>query len=64
METGGKETTGDLGVDGLIMLLWICWKRVVYRVLVVQPEGKRNLVRTRGRCVDNIRMDLWGQRSV
>ena len=31
---------------------------VVYRVLVGKPEGKRSLVRSRRRCVDNIRMDL------
>jgi len=33
-------------------------ERVVYRVLVGKPEGKRLLGRPRRRCVDNIRMDL------
>jgi len=33
-------------------------ERVVYRVLVGKPEGKRPLGRPRRRCVDNIRMDL------
>jgi len=33
-------------------------ERVVYRVLVGKPEGKRRLGRPRRRCVDNIRMDL------
>ena len=32
--------------------------RVVYRVLVGKPEGKRPLGRPRRRWVDNIRMDL------
>ena len=32
--------------------------RVVYRVLVGKPEGRRSLGRPRRRCVDNIRMDL------
>ena len=31
---------------------------VVYRALVVKPEGKRPLGRPRRRWVDNIRMDL------
>jgi hypothetical protein len=39
-------------------------KRNTYRLLVGKPEGKRLLGRTRGRWVDNIRMDLlelgWG----
>jgi hypothetical protein len=34
------------------------------RILVVNPEGKRPLGRSRGRWVDNIKMDLkvivWG----
>ena len=30
----------------------------MYRVLVVNPEGKRQLGRPRRRWVDNIRMDL------
>jgi len=33
-------------------------ERVVYRVLVGKPEGKRPLGRPRHRWVDNIRMDL------
>ena len=33
-------------------------ERVVYRVLLGKPEGKRLLVRPRRRWVDNIRMDL------
>jgi hypothetical protein len=37
-------------------------ERVVYRVLVGKPEGKRPLGRTRRRWVDNIRMDLQGVR--
>jgi hypothetical protein len=32
--------------------------RVVYRVLVGKPEGKRPLGRPRSRWEDNIRMDL------
>jgi len=32
--------------------------RVVYRVLLVKPEGRRPLERPRRRYVDNIRMDL------
>ena len=32
--------------------------RVVYRVLVGKPEGKRPLGRPRSRLEDNIRMDL------
>jgi len=33
-------------------------ERVVYRVLVGKPEGKRPLGRRGRRCVDNIRMDF------
>ena len=33
-------------------------ERVVYRVLLGKPEGRRPLRRPRRRCVDNIRMDL------
>jgi len=33
-------------------------ERVVYRVLVAKPEGKRPLGRPRLRWVNNIRMDL------
>jgi len=32
--------------------------RGVYRVLVVEPEGKRQLERPRSRRKDNIKMDL------
>ena len=44
--------------DGLGM--WHVWvrRRVVYRVLVGKPEGKRPLGRPRRRWVDNIRMEL------
>jgi hypothetical protein len=33
-------------------------KRIVYRILVGKPEGKRPLGRPRRRWVDNIEMDL------
>jgi predicted CoA-binding protein len=33
-------------------------KRNAYRILVVNPEGKRPLGRSRCRWVDNIKMDL------
>ena len=29
-----RDHWGDLGVDGWIILGWICWERGVYRVLV------------------------------
>jgi len=48
----------DLGVDGWIILGWICEERGVHRVLVGKPEGKNPLGRPRCRWVDNIRMDL------
>jgi hypothetical protein len=39
-------------------------KRNAYRILVGEPEGKRQLGRPRRRWVDNIKMDLreigWG----
>jgi hypothetical protein len=39
-------------------------KRNVYRLLLGKPEGKRPLERPRGRCEDNIKLDLreigWG----
>jgi len=39
-------------------------RKVVYRVLVVKPEGKRPFGRSRHRWEDNIKMDLqevgWG----
>jgi len=37
-------------------------ERGVYRVLVGKPEGKRPLGRPRRRWVDNITMDLLGER--
>jgi len=36
----------------------MCEERVVYRVLVGKPKGKRPLGRHRRRWVDNIRMDI------
>jgi hypothetical protein len=33
-------------------------KRIVYRLLVGKPEGKRPLVRPRRKWTDNIKMDL------
>ena len=53
-----RDHWGDLGVDGWIILGWICEDRQVYRVLVGKPEGKRPLGRPRRRWVDNSRMDL------
>ena len=50
-----------LGVDGWIILGYVCWDMAVYRVFVGKPEGKRPLGRPRRRWVDNIRMDLWGE---
>jgi hypothetical protein len=35
-------------------------KRNAYRILVGNPEGKRQLGRLRRRWVDNIKMDLRG----
>ena len=52
---------GDLGVDGWIILRWICGEREVYRVLG-KPEGRRPLGRPRRRWVDNIR--ILGERGV
>jgi hypothetical protein len=43
--------------------MWHAWERrgyTVYRVLVGKPEGKRLLVRPRGRWEDVISMDLRG----
>ena len=54
----------DLGVNGWIILGFICGKRGVYRVLVGKPEGKSPLGRPRRRWVNNIRIDLWGERGV
>ena len=53
-----RDHWGDLGVDGWIILGWICEESGVYRVLVGKQEGKRPLGRPRRRWVDNIRMDL------
>jgi hypothetical protein len=33
--------------------------RIIYRVFVGRPEGKRPLARPRHRWEDNIKMDLW-----
>jgi hypothetical protein len=38
--------------------MWYAWERDVYKVLMGQPEGKRPLVRARGRWENGIRMDL------
>jgi hypothetical protein len=38
--------------------MWHAWERIVYRVLMVNPEGKRPLERPRRRWEDKIRMDL------
>jgi hypothetical protein len=38
-------------------------KRNVYRLLVGKPEGKRPLGRSRRRWIDNIKMDLFRDRS-
>ena len=54
-----RDHRGDLGVDGWIILVWICGDRAVYRVLVGKLAGKRPLGRPWRRCVDNIRMHLW-----
>jgi len=56
-----RDHWGDLGLDGWIILGWICEERGVYRVFVGKPEGKRPLGRPRRRWVDNNRMDLWGE---
>jgi hypothetical protein len=38
LETGRKETTfRDLGIDGWIILRWVCGERAVYRELVWKP---------------------------
>ena len=39
-------------------------ERGVYRILVGKLEGKRPLGRPRRRCVENIRIDPWGEGSV
>jgi hypothetical protein len=38
--------------------MWHAWGRVVYRVSVGRPEGKRPLRRPRRKWKDNIKMDL------
>ena len=48
----------DLGLDGWIILGWICGERGMCRFLVGKPEGKLPLWRPRRRWVDYIRMDL------
>jgi hypothetical protein len=53
-----RDHWGDLGVDGWIILGWICGERGMYRVLVGKTEGKRPLGKPRRRWVDKIRMDL------
>jgi hypothetical protein len=40
-----------------------CGMRVVYRVFLVKPEGKRPLGRPRRIWVDNISVDLWEERE-
>jgi len=51
---------GDLGVDGWIILGWICrrWDVRIWTGLLGKLEGRRPLGRPRRRWVDNIRMDL------
>jgi hypothetical protein len=39
-------------------------KRIVYRLLVGKPEGKRPLGRPRHRWIDNIKMNLLEKNSV
>ena len=56
-----RDHWGDLGVNWCIILGWIFGDRAVYSFLVGKLGGKRPLGRTRRRCVDNIRMDLWGE---
>jgi hypothetical protein len=53
-----RDHWGDLGVDGWIILGWICEVRRVYRFLVGKPEGRRPLARPRCRWMVNSRMDL------
>jgi hypothetical protein len=56
-----RDHCGDLGLDGWIILGWICGERGLYSVLLGKPEGKRPHWRRRRRWVDNIRMDLWSE---
>jgi len=59
-----RDRWGDLGVDGWIILGWVCGERAVYRKLVGKLEGMRMLGRPRRKWVDYIRMGLWGEDSV
>ena len=59
-----RDHWGDLSVVGWIKIGWIYGKRVVYRVLEWNTEGKRPLGRPRRRWVYNIRMDLWEEGSI
>ena len=59
-----RDRWGDLGVDGWIILGWVCGERAVYRNLVGKLEGKRMLGRPRRKWADYIRMGLWGEGSV
>jgi hypothetical protein len=62
-EQGGKrDHWGGLGVDKLIILGWICGKMCVCMFFLGKQKGKRPLGKTRRRWVDNIRMDLLGER--
>ena len=36
----------------------VCFRRVLYRVLLAKREGRRPLGRPRNRCKDNVKMDL------
>jgi len=56
-----RDYWGDLGVDGCIILEWVCVGRAEYRFLVGKPEGKGSLGRPRPRCVDNVMVGLWGE---
>jgi hypothetical protein len=39
-------------------VVWLGEERNAYRILVVKPEGKRPLGRSRHKWMDNIKMDL------
>ena len=60
---GERDHWGDLGVGEWIIFGRICGMRVVYRVILVKPEGKRPLGRPRRIWVDNISVDLWEERE-
>jgi hypothetical protein len=61
-----RDHLGDPGLDGSIILRWsfrgrvelMGERRVVYRVSVGKPEGKRPLGRPRIRWEYNIKMDI------